>query len=338
MNHYTLLNVDPRASKEVIEAAYRVLIQKHHPDHNGDAKMFSQLTAAKNLLTDARERKTYDKTIFGDSDKKIIGSYEVVKFIAEGAMGRTYIVRHQMTKKLSCLKACLGVGPEYEEVMMNEASAIWDIRHYAFPAIREVTKLDDGAIAIIMSYVPGPTLEQCVKHLGAIEGEHCVWIFERLLAGLNYLHANGVIHGDIKPQNIIIQPDRHSAVLIDFGLSMIKPTAKDKNIGFTNYFSPPEQLLADRKPLIPETDLYSLGMTMLYALSGKIIRKGDPWPRMHSALKSFLQKLTQQDINSRPNWSNTNLIEEIQNVRLAAFGTKSSRGKVFPTVPFDTLK
>jgi serine/threonine protein kinase len=341
MDMYTLLNVDRRASTEVIQAAFKALSVKHHPDHGGDNKLYEQLIEARNTLTDASKRSKYDQDLARkakSTGKTIIGPYEVVKFIAEGAMGRTYIVRHTLTKKLACLKACLSVGSEYEEIMLNEASAIWDIRHYAFPAVRDVLKLEDGAIAIAMSYVPGPTLEQCVQHIGAVEPEHSAWILERLLAGLNYLHANGVIHGDIKPQNIIIQPDRHSAVLIDFGLAMIKPTGKDHNVGFTNHFSPPEQIATERKPLIPETDLYSLGMTMLYVLSGKRITRIDQLPRnVPTAFRNFIAKLIVPDINRRPNWQKTDLLEEVANMRIASFGTRNTRGKVFPCVPFDVL-
>ena len=339
MNYYTLLNVDKRASVDVIQAAFKVLAVQHHPDHNGNPNIFKELINARDTLTDSKRRKIYDQELSNaiDPNKPLIKDYEVLKFIAEGAMGRTYIVRHKLIKKLACLKACLAVGPEYEQVMLNEASAIWDIRHYAFPAIRDVFHLEDGALAIVMSYVPGPTLDQCVKHVGPIDPEHCSWIFDRLLAGLNYLHANGVVHGDIKPQNIIIQPERHSAVLIDFGLSMVKPTKKDHNIGYTEYFSPPEQLAKERKPLIPETDLYSLGMSMLYTLNGKMLAKGDPWPKMPIPLKNFLLKLINLDINLRPNWQKSNLLDDFRNVRISCFGTNNSKGKKFPNVPFDTI-
>lgn len=337
MDYYKLLNLDRRANKDVIQAAFKVLAAQYHPDHGGETSIFQELLVARDTLTNDSKRKKYDELLDISSDKPTIGEYEVLKFIAEGAMGRTYIVRHKLTKKLACLKACLGIGTEYEQVMLNEASSIWDVRHYAFPAIRDVFHLDDGAIGIVMSYIPGPTLDQCVKHVGGIDPEHVVWIFDRLLAGLNYLHANGVVHGDIKPQNIIIQPDRHSAVLIDFGLAMVKPTKKDHNIGYTEYFSPPEQLLKERKPLIPETDLYSLGMSMLYALNGKMLLKGDTWPKMPTALKTFLQKITNSDVNLRPNWQKSNLLEDFRNVRISSFGTNNSKGKKFPNVPFDIV-
>jgi serine/threonine protein kinase len=253
-------------------------------------------------------------------------------------MGRTYVVRHITTGNLACLKACLGIGPEYEEVFLNEAKAIWDIRHYAFPAVRDLLRLEDGALAIVMSYIPGPTLEQVVKHLGPIDPEHCGWIFERLLAGLNYLHASGVIHGDIKPQNIILQPERHGAVLIDFGLSMMKPTSKSANIGYTEHFSPPEQASTSvRKPLIPETDLYSLAMTILYALTGKLTDKHSIPSTVPREFKNFLLKFLETEVLKRPNWEKENILEGITKVRIACFGTKNTRGKIFPNVPCDVV-
>jgi serine/threonine protein kinase len=338
-NLYQVLNVDPRASSEVIQAAFKVLAQKYHPDHvTGSVELFQEIDMARKTLLDPDKRKFYDlKLGQGLVGKKVVGSYEIVKFLAEGAIGRTYVVRHLLTKKLAVLKACLEVSPEHEEIMLNEARAIWDIRHYAFPAVREVLKLDDGALAIVMSYVPGPTLEQTVKHVGAIEPEHVGWMFERLLAGLNYLHANGVIHGDLKPQNIILQPESHGAVMIDFGLSMIKPTRKDSNIGYTAHFSPPEQLSSERKPLIPESDLYALGMTMIYALTGKMAKRTDPALNKHPEFQKFLMDLTHPDILKRPNWS-ADLLRSFGEIRVKCFGSRNTRGKVFPSIPCDIIK
>jgi len=338
-NLYQTLNVDPRASSEVIQAAFKALAQKYHPDHpTGNISLFKDIDEARKTLLDSDKRKAYDRELaIGLSGKKVIGSWEIVKFLAEGAMGRTYVVRHILTKKLAVLKACMEVSPEHTDIMLNEARAIWDIRHYAFPAVREVIQLDDGALAIVMTYVPGPTLEQVVKHVGAVPPEHVGWIFERLLAGLNYLHANGVIHGDLKPQNIILQPESHGAVMIDFGLSMVKPTGKDSNIGFTAHFSPPEQLSIERKPLIPETDLYALGMTMIYALTGKMAKRTDPaLKKMPEEFQKFLLDLTHPDILKRPNWSN-DLLQTFGGIRIKCFGSRNTRGKVFPDVPCDRI-
>jgi serine/threonine protein kinase len=158
-----------------------------------------------------------------------------------------------------------------------------------------------------------------------------------LLAGLNYLHANGVIHGDLKPQNIILQPESHGAAMIDFGLSMVKPTGKDSNIGFTAHFSPPEQLAPERKPLIPETDLYALGMTMIYALTGKMAKRTDPTlKKIPEELRKFLMDLTHPDVLKRPNWS-VDLLQTFGGIRVKCFGSRNTRGKVFPNIPCDTI-
>jgi serine/threonine protein kinase len=340
--HYEVLNVDKRASLEVIQAAFKALAVKYHPDKpTGNAKLFAKLTEARDVLSDERKRREYDVALSNQFDgKKLVGSYEVLKFLAEGAMGRTYVVRHTLTKKLAVLKACLEISPEHEEVMLNEAQAIWDIRHYAFPAVREVLKLDDGALAIVMSYIPGPTIEQAVKQLGPIDPIHVGWMFERLLAGLNFLHANGVVHGDLKPQNIILQPENHGAVMIDFGLAMIKPNSKSKNIGYTEHFSPPEQLWSDRKPLIPETDLYALGMTMAYALTGKLTTPEElsRMTNIPGPLTTFIRRLTDRDVLKRPNWQKTDLLSEIGEIRTKAFGSRGTRGKSFPKVTYDIIK
>src|SRR5207245_2286243 len=143
----------------------------------------------------------------------------------------------------------------------------------------------------------------------------------------------------IKPQNIILQPANHGAILIDFGLSMVKPTSKDSNIGFTAHFAPPEQLDPDRKPLIPETDLYSLGMTMLYVLTGKLTKPMDVLPRtIPEEFKTLIRKMTHEGVTRRPNWQTMDLLKEIANARTMAFGTRNTKGKSFPNVPFDVVR
>lgn len=321
---YAVLGVNQRAEPEVIEAAYRVLARKYHPDlHKGDDTQIKQLNEARRILSKPDKRAQYDferRETVGN----IIGNYRILEEIAEGGFGTTYKAEHVIAGELVCVKHCSRVSSQSEAILIEEARAVWDLRHYALPTMRDMIRLDDGSIALVMSYIPGMTLTQIVEQVGAMDAEDVAWIAERVLNGLAYLHFHGVIHGDIKPQNIIIQPDKHMAVLVDFGLSLEKPTATSKSKGYTDYFAPHEEIAG--LPLIPESDLYSLGMTMIYALTADIDRvKAKQIPtKVPDELASFIAKLIRHDVLNRPNWHKEDLCGQIKEIRRSAFGRANS--------------
>jgi serine/threonine protein kinase len=323
-----VLQVSIRADREVLDAAKKALMAKYHPDKNGgcDEKM-KDVADAHRILTDRTERAKFEKMA---KKGTIIGNYRVVEKIAEGGFGATYKAEHVVLNQPACLKQGFMSGQESEDILLDEARALWDMRHYAIPAMRDVIRHDDGSIVLVMSYVEGPTLEEVVEKAGRLDPENTAWIINRLLNGLLYLHQNGVVHGDLKPKNIIVQPAKHLAVLVDFGLAAIRPTGKTAAKGYTDLFSAPEMI--NGKPPIPETDLYSLGKTMLYCLTGTYdgVKSLNVPVSTPDAMCSFLKKLIVLDPLSRPNWTKENLIETFANMRVASFGRSSSNLKPIP--------
>ena len=266
-SYYDLLEVSPRARTEVIAAAYKALMQIYHPDRTGgNDRVAKDLNEAHRVLLDPAQRATYDEQRLNIIGTVIGGRYRVVEKIAEGGFGRTYKGEHTLTHKLVCIKQGHKVSPQDEKILFEEAEAVWDLRHYGIPVVRDILKLDDGSPALITSYIPGKILEKIVDHIGRLESEHVAWIAERAINVLKYLHYHGVVHGDVKPQNVIVQPE-HQVVLVDYGLSAIRPTGGSSSKGYTPYFAPPEQV--NGKALTPAADFYGLGMSLLYALGGE---------------------------------------------------------------------
>jgi serine/threonine protein kinase len=322
---YKTLEVSSRASQLVIKAAYQALMKKHHPDHGGTKEQAQELNEAYELLSDTVKRKQYDKTK-NPKGGTVIGNYKVLEDIAEGGFGVTYKGEHVITKDPVCIKHCSMVSAAHDKILIQEMKSIWDLRHYALPVMRDLQRLDDGSLALIMSYIKGPTLEQIVEKAGKIEPESTAWIVERILNALLYLHHHGVIHGDIKPQNVIIQPDTHSVVLVDFGLAMVKPGSSDKSLGYTPVFASPEQI--DGKALLPASDYYSLGMLMVYALNGgKRMDKKEVPSNVPDPMCDFIQKITKKDILQRPQ---RDLFDEFVEVRHKSFGRSRSGMKNIP--------
>lgn len=326
-DYYSILEVHRRCRPTIVEAAYRTLMKEYHPDvnHATVGEHARELTEAYSVLSDKSKRKDYDRN--QASNVKMIGPYKVMEVIAEGGFGRTYKAEHTILKELVCVKDCSNISAADTEMLIQEAKAAWDLRHYALPAMRDLVQTSDGRVFLVMSFIPGLTLEKIIEKSGALDAEHVAWITERVLNALNYMHHHGVVHGDLKPQNIIVQADKHMAVLVDFGLSMVKPSSKDEAKGFTPYFAPPEEIAG--KPLIPESDYYSLGMTMIYALSGgtQFVEKKQVPSDVPDAMCSFIKKLIVKDVNSRPQYGKDNLCELIVEMRKKVFGRHRSNMK-----------
>ena len=252
-NYYELLEVSPRAREEVIKSAYKALMYIYHPDKIGSSRVAKSLGEALQVLTNKKTRKKYDKTLNKDLDR-VIGDYKILELIAEGGFGKTYKGEHVTLKTPVCIKHASNISPQDEEILIEEAKAIWDLRHYAIPAVRNILKLEDGSLALIMSYIPGPTIEKIIEKNTKIDPENVCWITERILNALMYLHYHGVVHGDVKPQNIIVQPESHQLTLVDYGLSLIRPTRDSEVKGYTPYFASPEQ--EQGLTLLPESDFW----------------------------------------------------------------------------------
>jgi len=332
---YELLEVRPDARVEVINAAYRELMRIHHPDRGGNEALAKAMNEAHSVLSNQASRAEYDNN---RGNKKrglvpggVVGNYKIVKLIAEGGCGKTYRAEHILLKEPVCIKDCSNLSKDDAWVLIEEAKTLWDLRHYSIPALRDILELDDGTIAIVMSYIPGPTLEEIVKKVGRLDPEHVAWITERIINALQYLHFHGVVHGDLKPQNIIVQPASHQATLVDFGLAVMKPDPGSSSKGYTEFFSPPEEMSA-ASPLLPESDFYSLGMVMIYALSGKVecVKRKEIPSDVPDALGAFVRKLIVRDVLQRPNWQKEDLFEVFQDVRKEAFGRSRSKMKPIP--------
>jgi len=320
MDPYKILEVSPNASQEVVTAAYRALAKAHADDE----VRLRKINSAKDLIGDSDKRKKYDGQKEEVKKGKVVGGYRITKEIAEGGFGKTYIAEHIATGCPVCIKHASEVSALDAEMLLAEAKAVWDLRHWGIPAMRDILKMPDDSLALVMSYVPGPTLAQVLEmddYKNGLDPEHVAWITERVLNILKYLHINGVVHGDVKPQNIIIQPKHHTVVLVDYGLSCVKPTSKDGAKGYTPFFAAPEQI--EGKVPLPETDFYGLGMSMIFALGGDVeyIKVPGTTP---DAMCSLIKRLLKREPLARPNWEKEDLCETIQTVRKQDFGRKVS--------------
>lgn len=332
VSFYEILEISPRASQEMVQTAYEFLTRKHLPD----TEQGKQILEAGETLLDEKARKEYDNRV-NNLEGKVIGQYRIIKLIAEGGHAATYLGEHLVLGKPVCIKHPHEYSPTDEKILIEEAKAIWDLRHYSIPTMRDIVRLDDGSPMLVMSYISGLTLEKVVEKARKLEPEHVAWIAERCLNALMYLHFNGVVHGDVKPQNIILQPETHTLVLVDYGLSLIRPDAKTSAKGHTKYYSSPEQIRGETP--IPESDFYGLGMTMISLLGGEVEKKRVPESTPKS-LQELIKRFIRRDPLSRPKWpvvdgngkviSGEDLCDTIERIRINDFGQRRSGLRQIP--------
>lgn len=251
-----------------------------------------------------------------------LGSYNIEELIGEGGFGRTYRAHHVLNPRiLACLKQNIDLTSDDRKILAGEAELMARIHHHSLPAFRDLYEVGDGSIVLAMTYIAGKPLDQSIAKHTAIDAEAIAWVTQRSLNALYYLHHRGVIHGDVKPGNIIVQPKIHNAILVDYGLSSVKPKSDSKAVGCTPAFAAPEIL--DGKPPLPQSDFYSLGLTMIHALGGDIVGKTMP-THVPEPLQEYILNLVRYNPMDRVDPAKVDLVALISDVRLASFGRRHS--------------
>lgn len=328
-DYYGVLEITERASKEVIEAAYKTLKKKFKDDQH----VLEKIAEAYAVLSDSRQRSEYD--LERNKDLSIFEEeYEIVSHLAESEHGDVYIARHLLTGMKVCVKHCRYVSPQHEQLLINEAKAIWNQSHHGIAFARDLKRLKDGTLALIMRYIPGITLKNVIDQIGMMEAEHVMRFTERLVNILWYLHSREIVHGGIEPNNIIINKN-YEVFLIGYSLAMIKPKFGDNSTGFINDFSPPEQKRYE--VLTDESDFYSLGKVMLYMLGGGIdaVKNNEIPSDTPDPICEFIKDMIDREIENRPSWRRMNVFDEVKRLRAECFGRLHTNGSNIPGLKFD---
>ena len=197
-----------------------------------------------------------------------LGRYVTVALIGRGGMGEVWSAQDTDLDRLVALKfltseTLVGLDPQ---LITREAKAASALNHHGIVTIHEVVP-SEPTPAIVMELVEGkPLREVCGKPLPIPD---VLDIGLQIAEALAAAHAGGVIHGDIKPENIFLRPDRY-VKLLDFGLAR-KVTTETLALGFspvlgTLRYMSPEQARAE--PLTPASDVFSLGLVLYELLAG----------------------------------------------------------------------
>jgi serine/threonine protein kinase len=204
---------------------------------------------------------------------KAFGAYEVLEPIGQGATATVYKVRHKLWGSIAALKvgpSFLMLDPRAIERFRRELTVMRPLAHPNI--VRALAQGEqDGLPYLVLEYVPGQNLGQRLQEKGSLTPAEALPIFLQVAEGLRYLHANHILHRDVKPSNILLTP-RQQAKLGDFGL--VKNLKEDQSLtqsrqamGTIDYGAPEQ--FEDAKHVNRQCDLYSLGATLYTALTGK---------------------------------------------------------------------
>lgn len=211
------------------------------------------------------------------SDNMIAGRYEVVSHIGQGGMADVFlavdtILNRQVAIKI--LRADLSSDTVSILRFEREAQAAASLAHPNIVEIYDVGEYKDHHY-IVMEYIAGKTLKQVIRSRGPLVNEEAVDIMKQLCSAVAEAHSRGIIHRDIKPQNVIVKADG-SLKILDFGiataLGSVQLTQANNVMGSVHYLAPE---LAKGEPASFQSDIYALGIVLYEMLSGDVPYKAD---------------------------------------------------------------
>lgn len=247
----------------------------------------------------ALETSTWDPSRAPLTGTLVAGRYEVLDPIGEGGMGIVYRVRHVGLDRHFAMKVLLpklASEPRTAARFVQEAKATAAIKHPGVVAINDFGDLDDGTPYLVMELLSGETLAQRLKR-GALPHAEAVSLTTMIASALSASHAAGVVHRDLKPDNVFLVGDGHGGPpesgirLVDFGAAKVASGSKLTRPGMvfgTPHYMSPEQ--AAGQPVDGRSDVYALGVVLFEMLTGRVPFEAD----------SFMGVLTLQMFSAPP--------------------------------------
>jgi eukaryotic-like serine/threonine-protein kinase len=199
--------------------------------------------------------------------------YDVGRTLGSGGMGEVFLARDRVLGRdvaLKVLRTQYAHDSEFAERFKREARSAASLSHPNIVQVYDRGDTEDGSSYIAMEYVPGGTLKEKIVGDGPLGAREAAALGAQVAEALEAAHERGMVHRDIKPQNVLLT-DRGDAKVADFGIaragSSVTISRTGSVMGTAGYMSP-EQALGE--PATPKSDLYSLGVVLFEALTGEL--------------------------------------------------------------------
>ena len=211
--------------------------------------------------------------------RALAGRYSLDRELGRGGMGVVFLAREVALDRLVALKLLpptLAAEPGLRSRFLREARTAAALSHPHIVTIHAVESVGD-MVFFSMAWIDGESLGERVRRAGPLPGSQLLRVLQETAWALAHAHANGIIHRDIKPDNILLERDSGRSLVSDFGIAVPVETGPGPGpaAGTPRYMSP--ELLAGG-PATARTDLYALGVTALFAAAGPL--PAGPLPRL----------------------------------------------------------
>jgi len=235
-------------------------------DAHGVSPSIEELAVELGMLTADQAHRLRAAQEGFDLDREI-GGYKLIERIGSGAMGTVYKAKQLSLDRVVAIKVLsphLQRKPDYVERFLREARAVARLNH---PNV--ISGIDVGEAGgvryFVMEYASGTTVGSLLERGGALDESQVVRIARQIARALEHASQAGLVHRDVKPDNILITKDG-VAKLCDLGLAKDRPE-KGRSLGTPNYISPEQAEGADDVDI--RSDLYSFGATLFHMLTGR---------------------------------------------------------------------
>jgi serine/threonine protein kinase len=237
--------------------------------------------------------------------KFTLGPYRIVNAIGQGGMGHVFKAEHKLLGRIEAIKVLpkSKSTPEAVAAFQREIRAQAQLDH---PNLVRVSYADyeGDTYFFVTEYVPGTDLRKLVRRNGPLEYPIAATIVSQAAEGLHYAHRRGLVHRDVKPGNLLVTPDGRTKIT-DLGLAWFlmdelvagKPAGKTGSlVGTADYLAP--ETIRQPDKILPVSDVYSLGCTLYYAVTGKV-----PFPGGTTAdkIRRHLEETPLNPLHFNPN-------------------------------------
>ena len=243
--------------------------------------------------------------------KMLDNRYEILERIGTGGMAIVYKAKcHRLNRlvAIKILKSDLAQNEEFRRRFNAESQAVAQLSHPNIVSVYDVSRGGDMEY-IVMELIDGITLKQYMEKRGQLNWRESLHFITQIMRGLSHAHSRGIIHRDIKPQNIMVLRDG-SVKVADFGIACLADSAQtltQEALGSVHYISP-EQARGDRPDA--RSDIYSSGVVLYEMLTGRLPFEGE------SAVAVAIQHLS--SIPLAPREINPDIPEQLELICMKA--------------------